>query len=480
MLVAALLPLLAVLASFARPLRNRALDLLLVAVTLDLVLSLGAPLEGVGTARFAGGYLVLDATSRLFSCLMVIVFLGILLFARGRMQGTPELLALAPRYVRLAGAALTALQVASLSNHLVVTWLCIETSTLAAAPLIHHARGPDAVRAAWRYLLFSTVGLTLTFLGLVCLAHAMEAQGGPAGVSFFCDELMTRGEAGVATWRRLGLLFIVFGYGAKLGLAPMHAWLPDAYDRSPPSVTALLSAMQASAVFCALIRVMQAFRSSDQDLVSYELVAMGLMTMAVSSLRIVTATDYKRLIAYAAMTHNGIVAIGLGVGKGAAYGVVLYVASNALVKALLFLAAGSIKARYKTRSISGLAGLAHDMPLTGATFMLGIFALLGFAPFGSFLGEVMILSGLIKGGHYAVFLAVCVMLTIILVSTGRAVFPMLWNPGKGPVPAGTAEPVGLVFPYVIFLGLLFSLGIFQPSAISAVIRQVAANLAGLS
>jgi hydrogenase-4 component F len=92
----------------------------------------------------------------------------------------------------------------------------------------------------------------------------------------------------------------------------------------------------------------------------------------------------------------------------------------------------------------------------------------------------MILSGLIRGGHYAVFVAVCVMLTIILVSTGRAVFPMLWNPAKGAVPTGAAEPVALVVPYVIFLGLLFSLGIFQPSAISAVIRQVAANLAGLS
>jgi hydrogenase-4 component F len=479
MLVAALVPLLAVLASFARPLRHRALDLLLVAVTLDLVLSLGAAPE-VASTRFAGGYLVVDATSRLFSCLMAIVFLGVLLFARGRMQESPAFMELAPRYVRLAGAALATLQVSSLSNHLVVTWLSIEASTLVVAPLIHHARGASAVRAAWRYLLFSTVGLTVTFLGLVCLAHAMEAQAGPVGVSFFCDELLSRGEAGVDTWRRLGLLFIVFGYGAKLGLAPMHAWLPEAYDRSPPSVTAMLSAMQASAVFCALIRVMQTFRSSDQDLVSYELVAMGLMTMAVSTLRIVTATDYKRLIAYAAMTHNGIVAIGLGVGKGAAYGVVLYVASNALVKALLFLAVGNIKSRYHTRSISGLAGLAHDMPLTGATFMLGIFALLGFAPFGSFLGEVMILSGLIRGGHYAVFVAVCVMLTIILVSTGRAVFPMLWNPAKGAVPTGAAEPVALVVPYVIFLGLLFSLGIFQPSAISAVIRQVAANLAGLS
>jgi hydrogenase-4 component F len=120
------------------------------------------------------------------------------------------------------------------------------------------------------------------------------------------------------------------------------------------------------------------------------------------------------------------------------------------------------------------------MPLTGATFMLGTFALLGFAPFGSFLGEVMILSGLMRGGHYAVFFAVCVMLTIILVSTGRAVFPMLWNPAKGPVPPATGEPLAALLPYVLFLGLLFSLGIFQPPAISALIRQVAANLAGIS
>src|SRR5437588_9909132 len=106
-----------------------------------------------------------------------------------------------------------------------------------------------------------------------------------------------------------------------------------------------------------------------------------------STVHIVTTKNYKELIAYAAMTHNGIVALGLGAGRTAAYGVVLYVFSNALVKALLFLTCGNIKARYHTKDMDDLRGLNHEMPVSGWCFMIGTFALLGFAPFGSFLGE---------------------------------------------------------------------------------------------
>jgi hydrogenase-4 component F len=319
------------------------------------------------------------------------------------------------------------------------------------------------------------VGLGLSLLGFVFIAKSLE-QGG-AEPTFFLDALVPLVRGPADHWREVGLAFILLGYGTKLGMAPMYAWLPETYDEAPPSVTALLAAVQFNCALVGVFRVIQVFRAADESFVSRQLIVVGLASMAVSTFGIIVTHNYKRLIAYASVNHGGVIAIGLGIGKSASYGLLLYVVSNAFIKAILFLTAGKIKAHYGTKDMREVSGLIKDLPYSGLFLMIGTFALLGFPPFGSFLGELIILSGLISGGYLAVFVIFCVLLTITFVATGRSIFPMLWNERKKPV---SWPPQSLVaaLPKLLFLAALVSMGLYLPPSLNHLFRQVAASLGG--
>jgi hydrogenase-4 component F len=299
--------------------------------------------------------------------------------------------------------------------------------------------------------------------------------GGLEEPTFFLGGLAEAARQPPELWRRIGLVLILLGYGTKLGLAPMYTWLPETYHAAPPAVTALLAAVQFNVALVAVFRVLQVYRATDQAVIGPELVALGLATMAVSAFGVIATRNYVRLIAFASLNHGGVIAIGLGIGKVAAYGVVLYAVSNAFIKAILFLTAGKIEAHYRSEDARQVRGLLKDMPYSGLFFMVGIFALLGFPPFGSFLGELIILSGLIGAGRFAVFAAFCAILTVTFIATGRTVFPMIWG-----APTDKAHRSGQtltsVLPKLLFLLALLAMGLYLPGPINALFRQVAAGL----
>jgi len=356
-------------------------------------------------------------------------------------------------------------------------WVLLEAGTLLIAPLIYFGRGPEAIRASWKYLKFSVIGFGFNLVGLMCLARGMGGAHGDHTVTFFLDELYALTTLGDKTWWELSLALMVFGLGTKLGLAPMYAWLPDAYDEAPPAVTTMLAALQFNCVLLFLFRQVGLLRSFAPDLVSAELIAMGGMSIAISGFHIVRASNYKRLIAYASISHAGTVAVGLGMGKNAAYGVVLYVVSNALVKSILFLTCGNIKDHYGSKQIASLRGLIRVMPFSGWAFMLGTFALLGFAPFGSFLGEIIILSSMVESGYLVLFLFLCVMLTVNLVATGRALFPMIWGDTQENEEK-VIEPIWSIASSILYILVLVALGMYTPEPVTSLLREVAATLDG--
>lgn len=431
-----------------------------------------------GTTEYlAGNYFLLDATSALFLMLISVVFAGISLYLLNRDEGGAGLLV----DNNFAGKALLFFSCsvfAVLSNHLVSMWVFLELGTFAIAPLICLDGREASVRAAWKYLKFSVIGLAINFLGLLCLARAMGGAHGIHELSLFLDELGQVPSLGDSPWWQLGLALMVFGLGTKLGLAPMYAWQPDAYDEAPPAVTALLTAVQSNCVILAVFREVALFRSFDPKLVSYELILMGVASIIIAGLHIITADNFKRLIAYASINHAGTIALGLGGGKYAGYGVVLYVVSNALVKAVLFLSGGEIERNHGTKKITTLKGLIRVMPFSAWAFMLGVFALLGFAPFGSFLGELMMLSNMIEEGYLVEFILVCMMLTIVLMATGRALFPMIWGDAVEGGPTTAKESFWSVCSCLFFVVLLLSMGLYMPSPLSKLMQEVAATLGG--
>lgn len=474
-LVAVLLPLLAGALLLVPALVRHARVLLLAVAGLDMLvlLPLALPRDTVTTAL---DHLVLiDATAQLFLLLINAIFVGISLHLHNRLRAAPELTPDIHRLIRLALVFMAASNAAIIANHFVITWVCLELTALAAVPMIHHQRRDSATAASWHYFLFSTVSLGLVLLGVICLTHGIELTVGAERVSLLHDNLRLEVAIADPIWRRLGLALMIFGYASKLGMAPLYAWLPETYDASPPSVTTLLATVQFNAVFVGLFRTLQIYGGNDADLANYQLTALGLASMLIATLKIVSTKNYKLLIAYAAINHAGVIAIGLALGRPAAYGVILYVVSNALVKAILFLTAGTIKAHYHTKMIEELHGMIREMRYSALFFLVGTFALLGFAPFGSFFGEVIIMTGLIATGHFVTFAALCLLLSVVFVATGRSLFPMVWGE---PRPGAKRQPESLVAlgPKLFYLAILLSLGVYTPAPLTMLLRQVAGSL----
>jgi hydrogenase-4 component F len=419
------------------------------------------------------GYVRVDATARLFVLLVNMVFVGVAVYVWSRVQSVLALREGIGRFVALVLIFMAAANAAILANHFLVGWLLLEVTTFAAAPMIIRRSQSATLPASWRYFLFSSVGLALTLAGFACIVRGFQVAGVPP--TLFIDQVDARAGAGV--WQSIGVSLILLGYGTKLGLAPMHTWLPETYDEAPPAVTALLGAVQFNCALVGLMRVLQVFRETNASLITTQLISVGLLSMAVSSVSIIVTRNYKRLIAYASINHAGVIAIGLGVGHEAMYGLVLYLVSNAFIKAMLFLTVGKIKARYRTKDMREISGLIRDMPQSGLFMMIGTFALLGLPPFGSFLGELLILSGLVRTGQPLVVAGFCVLLTVTFVATGRSLFPMIWGPSTRTAtwPRPTrASSVSMM----LFFAALVAMGLYMPAPLSALFRQVAISLGG--
>ncbi len=424
---------------------------------------------------FAQRYLVLDATSMLFLLVINSVFLGISVYMSSRTVSAPRLArTLLPR-AALTLAFMLAMNLGVMANHLLMLWAFIELTTLCAAPLVAQGDGPQARRVAWHYLLYSSMSLALTLLGMLCLTRSAQLQG--QSLSFALDQMAGGLVWPGDSWQRLGLALMLFGLGSKLGLAPLYGWLPETYEAAPTSTSALLAAVQFNISVVAVFRILQVLRGQDTGFVAHELLIMGCLSLTVAAVQVMAARNYKRLIAYACVSSSGVIAIGLSVGKAAAYGVVLYIVSNAFVKALLFLTAGRLRAVYGSNEVKALSGVIRVLPFSGLMFAVGTFALLGFPPFGSFIAEMLILSGIVQAGKLVAFTLMCSMLTVIFVATGRTVFPMLWGQPDHHLPT-VRETWVAALPKVGFVVALVLLGVYTPATISQLLQQVAQSIGG--
>ncbi|MFO0722579.1 MAG: proton-conducting transporter membrane subunit [Myxococcota bacterium] len=445
---------------------------------IDVGLSLGVAYvwsEGPAIAPQLGGWFLLDPTSVLFLVLVNLVFFTITVHVWSRVRAVPALLSVVRSFAPLSLLFMATVNALLLCQHLVLMWALLELSTLLAAPLVLEAGTGSSRRAGWTYLLFSTLSLALVMLGILCLEASQAARHVEGALTV--TELSEALRGKLDLWQRLGGTLILFGLGSKLGLAPLYGWLPETYDAAPPSVTALLAAVQANGVMLMVFRAVQIFRDGGASFISVEFLLMGSLSLAVATMNIVATDNYKRLIAYASISSSGVIAIGLSLGGNAAYGVVLYVVSNAFVKAILFLTAGKLKAAYGTKYINELGGALKQMPYSGLIFTIGTFALLGFPPFGSFMAEMLILSGAVQSGHYGVFVLFGGALTIIFVATGRSLFPMVWGESKRQ-PVVTKESMLPFVPKLLVIVVLVALGVYPPEPVTQLLRSVAGTIGG--
>ena len=371
------------------------------------------PALGTWLAIDGLGMLFLGITSLLFLCVSFSA-VGFLQRESGATQADPEegfLFDNTPEAVFTACLLvfLSAMTLVTASQHFGLLWVAIEATTLASAPLIHYHRHHRSLEATWKYLLICSVGIALALLGTYFLAAAAR----PGTPLTFVG--LISGAAGLNTgWLKAAFVLLVVGYGTKMGLAPMHTWLPDAHSEAPSVVSALLSGALLNCAFLAILRILAVCNAAGLgDLGRQTILVIGLVSMAVAAGLIIGQPDYKRMLAYSSVEHMGILSVGIGLGGVGDWGALLHAVNHSLTKAALFLLAGNLLAAYGTKSSGDVRGALRSLPVTGALWIAGLFAILGAPPFGAFTSELTILRAAIDTGSWAVVSVYSVLLAAI-------------------------------------------------------------------
>ena len=440
-------------------------------------------------APWWGGWLGLDGLGRLFLSITSVLFLAAAVYAaaylRREMPGGREdfeegfLFDNAPEATFTACLLLflAAMTLVTTSQAFGLLWIAVEATTLASAPLIYFHRHHRSLEATWKYLLICSVGIALALLGNFFLAVAASGHGITSVGLVLSDLLHGASDLRVA-WLRAAFLLFLVGYGTKVGLAPLHTWLPDAHSEAPSVVSALLSGALLNCALLGIMRAQQVCAAAGQAAFGQGLlIVFGLLSMAVAAVFIPGQSDYKRMLAYSSVEHMGILTLGLGLGGAATFGSMLHAVNHSLTKAALFLVAGNILAAYRSKSADDVRGVLRTLPVSGVVWVAALFAITGSPPFGSFTSELTILKAALDQGRATVAITYLALLAVIFVGMATAVLGMAQGaPNDARVPAARREPLLSVAPAVALVGVVLLLGLYIPPVVRSAIENAASAL----
>jgi hydrogenase-4 component F len=322
---------------------------------------------------------------------------------------------------------LATMSMATISDNIIVFWIAIEATTLASAPLILLHKTKESLEATWKYVLICSVGIALALLGSVLMTISMDIAG--INVSLTFSELTSIANQLDKTWLKAGFIFILVGYGTKMGLAPMHTWLPDAHSEAPSPASALLSGVLLNCAYLGILKTSGILFSADLgQFTGNVLIAFGLTSVIASATFILKQTDYKRLLAYSSIENMGIIAFGTGIGGIAAYGAMLHLIHHSLIKSSLFLSSGNILLGYGSKLIEKTGSLTKYLPKTFICFFGGIIGLVGLPPFGIFVSKLLIIIGAFQQGRTIVVSVLLICLLLISAGLMRYVMKISFNP----------------------------------------------------
>ncbi|MBI3725169.1 hypothetical protein HY251_14645, partial [bacterium] len=282
------------------------------------------------------GYASLDALGLLFLSIVSVVFAATSVYNVKYRRLTP------PRtsrvFLPMNLFLLAAMSLLCMSRHFGLMWVASGATTLTTAPLIFLHRGQRTLEATWKYLILCSVGVAFALLGVFFLAIAATDPSG-ASPGLFLDDLIGRAREGkfAIPWLRTAFIFLLVGFGTKVGLAPMHTWKPDAYSEAPTPVATLMATALCNCAFLCVMRSYQVcVAAGEADFAGRLLVILGLVSIATGAAFVVAQADYKRLLAYSGVEHMGVMALGVGIGGKAVYGAMLHLVGHSLAKGLLF------------------------------------------------------------------------------------------------------------------------------------------------
>jgi hydrogenase-4 component F len=441
--------------------RPRAAETLnLLASAISLVAIVAILLRGTDHAvTYWDGYVILDGFGTWTILCAAIVYFLASIYAVGYMRLLGEDDRLPRFYAMFAGFGLSTL-VGPMMNNAGLYWIAIELTTLISTFLVAFEHGAASIEAAWKYIIVVSAGISLALLGTVL---------------FYWSGTFVLGPSYDMTWKALGdvasrlnpslvslsFLLVLIGYGTKVGLAPMHTWLPDAHSEGPAPVSALLSGALLNTAMVGIVRYLAvADAAGIGRLARGTFLALGAFSLFIAALFIVRQKGIKRLMAYSSVEHMGVIALGFGFGGtlGVA-GALYHMLNHSLNKSAMFFGAGGVMRAYQTKRIPSIRHVMRHLPMLGGLWLAGAVAITGAPPFALFLSELTIIrAGLARTQHVLVAL-MALLLIVIFVGFLNHFRRMYFEDGKPdhrkiePLSAWCVVPMWLALVPLLVMGL---------------------------
>ncbi|HVV92540.1 MAG TPA: proton-conducting transporter membrane subunit [Hyphomicrobiales bacterium] len=430
---------------------------------------------------FWNDYVVIDRGGAWVLLCGAVVYLLASIYAVGYMRLLGEDARLGHFYALFAGFALT-IFLAPLMNNAGLYWIAIELTTLVSTFLVAFELDATSIEAAWKYIIIVSAGISIALLGTVLFYWGGSFANGPTW-DLTWDALRKVAPKTSPAIVILSFLLVLIGYGTKVGLAPMHTWLPDAHSESPAPVSAMLSGALLNTAMFGIVRYLTVADAAHLGGTARTvLVALGLFSILVGALFIVRQRGVKRLMAYSSVEHMGVMALGFGFGGTLGIAGALYhMLNHSLNKSLMFFGAGNAMRVYGTKEMGGIREVALRLPVQAALWLAGAAAITGAPPFGLFQSELAILrAGLHRSFAWATF-AMAVLLIVIFIGFLNHFRAMLYD-GQAATEGGAAAPARLsawcIAPMWLAVVPLLVLGLWWPTTLWSYFADVARTLAG--
>jgi hydrogenase-4 component F len=359
---------------------------------------------------------------------------------------------------------------ALLSNNLGILWVALEAATLATVLLVSLYRTPASLEAAWKYFILCGVGIAQALFGTILLYFAAEKLLGAGGGALLWTELdQVKGDL-EPTVLSLAFVFLLVGYGTKVGLVPLHNWLPDAHAEGPTPVSAVLSGLLLNVALYAVVRCKVLVEGSLHSEIAKDLMmGFGLLSVVVAAFLLSRQKDVKRLFAYSSIEHMGIITFAFGMGGAIAnFAALLHMTVHSLTKSAIFFAVGHASQAAGTQIIDDMRGFITSSPVIGWGLVLGTLAILGMPPFGVFASEFLILVTAIHEHSWATPLLLLA-LGVAFAAVFSKVQPMVFGEPSGPP---LPHPPAMV-PVFVHIAIVLMLGLWIPPFLAEWYRQAA-------
>jgi hydrogenase-4 component F len=381
---------------------------------------------------------------------------------------------LTPAYLRfyhaMYQAMLGAMNLALLANNIGLLWVAVEVATLTTVMMVGIYRTPQALEAAWKYFILGSVGIALAFFGTILVYLAAQEVLGEGLRAMALSRLIAEGARFDPALLNLAFVFLLVGYGTKVGLAPLHAWLPDAHAEGPTPISAVLSGLLLNVAIYAILRFKMVMAANPEALAPGPLmILMGLTSLVFAAFMLYRRRDIKRLFAYSSIEHMGIITFAFGMGGPLAnFAGLLHMTMHSLTKSAIFFAVGHVTQVKGTQRLADITGLGGTHPVLAWGLVLGVVAIAGFPPMGVFMSEFLVVSS-----TFAREPLLAVPLVLGLMIAVGALFLRLQGIVFGPAD-GPATPVrGSYVPLFLHLALVLTAGLYLPAPLVRWFEHVA-------